>query len=114
MDIEFTVDLESGDSPPSLHMANTEYLMASGFGAAWMKPYVAQPRTWSVSLQKKIRLERRGGVVSARHFDRVRRRGGCQNDSRALNWSSRPGVAASVMVPNCGVFTKRFGVPKLE
>ena len=45
MDIEFTVDLESGDYPPSPHMENTEYLMASGFGAAWMKPYVAQPRT---------------------------------------------------------------------
>src|SRR5260370_192522 len=37
-----------------------------------------------------------------------------QNVSRALNCSSLPGPAASVMVPNCGVFTKRFGVPKLE
>lgn len=37
---------------------------------------------------------------------------GTQNESRALIWNSRPGVEASVMVPNCGVFTKRFGVPR--
>src|SRR5262249_34366051 len=34
-------------------------------------------------------------------------------DSRALNCTSRPGVVASVITPNCGVFTKRLGVPKL-
>jgi amidase len=34
MDIEFTVDLESGGSPPSPRMENTEYLMASGIGGS--------------------------------------------------------------------------------
>ena len=37
-----------------------------------------------------------------------------QNAKRALSWNSRPGVVASVMLPNCGVFTKRFGVPQFE
>jgi hypothetical protein len=31
---------------------------------------------------------------------------------RAFNWVSRPDVAASVIVPNCGVLTNRFGVPR--
>ena len=34
-----------------------------------------------------------------------------QNDTLALSCISRPGVIAIVIVPNCGVFTKRFGVP---
>jgi acetamidase/formamidase len=54
MEIEFKVDLQSGGSPRRPHMENTEYLMASGFGAACMKPYVAQPRTWSVSCRKNM------------------------------------------------------------
>ena len=39
--------------------------------------------------------------------------GTLQNDNRTLNCASRFGVAASVIVPNCGVLTKRFGVPRL-
>ena len=35
-----------------------------------------------------------------------------QKETLALNWISRPGVMAMVMVPNCGVFTYRFGVPR--
>lgn len=35
-----------------------------------------------------------------------------QNESRIPICTSRPGVAASVIVPNCGVFTKRLGVPR--
>ena len=35
-----------------------------------------------------------------------------QNETRMLIWTSQPGVAASVTAPNCGVFTKRLGVPK--
>jgi hypothetical protein len=31
-----------------------------------------------------------------------------QKESLAPNWISRPGVAASVIVPNCGVFTNRL------
>src|SRR5581483_10202964 len=40
-------------------------------------------------------------------------RGELQKEMRALNWISRPGVIAIVMLPNCGVFTKRLGVPRL-
>jgi hypothetical protein len=35
-----------------------------------------------------------------------------QNEIRALICRTRPGVDDSVMVPNCAVFTKRFGVPR--
>src|SRR6478609_4640708 len=35
-----------------------------------------------------------------------------QNESLALNWISRPGVMGMVIVPNWGVLTKRFGVPR--
>jgi len=36
-----------------------------------------------------------------------------QNDTLALSCSSRGGVIAIVIVPNCGVLTNRFGVPRL-
>src|SRR5579863_1092560 len=36
-----------------------------------------------------------------------------QNERRALTWTSRPGVATSVMLPKLAVLTKRLGVPRL-
>jgi hypothetical protein len=36
-----------------------------------------------------------------------------QNDRRTPSCISRPGVAASVIVPNCGVLPNLFGVPRL-
>jgi hypothetical protein len=35
-----------------------------------------------------------------------------QNDNLALSCICRPGVIAIVIVPNCGSFTYRFGVPR--
>ena len=63
-----------------------------------------------------LRIIRKGPSVQERPFRRAWSLGdgnaADQNDSRALSWISRPGVAASVMLPKLEVFTKRLGVPR--